>query len=512
MGTLGLVIVGLVLALFLGYVCAVFPLAFSSKLAVLVLGGTFIVWAAASAMTARADNAGGAARASINIMAFLIGAFPNYLPFKFGPLPGVNPHRIAFAAVLMTGIYTLIASRQARASLTRNLSNALLPFCLLMAFLIWQFLTAVIGQEPIFSVYYVLKNVIPPLSILIVALACVRDWRDIQRTAVFLLLGAAITCIAGLIEWRTHLNVFLKYFPVSSTDEAGLEWILADKSRGGDYRVSATFGHPLLLAEFLCMVLPLVLMLAARAVERSSRILAWLMLPAMAAMIYLSYTRSSLIAALSSVIVMTLVFGVRFGSNRKRPGLAMFGWLAVVGALTVGAILSGSAAYLAKGRTEGETGSSQARLLMLERGKAVLEARPVQGYGPGMAAVKIGRLPGARGLTIDSYFLSVALESGYVGLALFSSAMLMVVLRGMRAGIRTLGTPSWSLIALSTGILASLIVKLVLSLTDNFELLYLLIGLTLVGLRLASDAKKTSDVKPTRQFKVAEPALVAQAP
>jgi hypothetical protein len=380
--------------------------------------------------------------------------------------------------------------------LSATLAHCKLPFALLLIFLIWQLFCALVGQEPLFSIYYLLKVILPPFAILIVAMACTRDWKDIHRTALWLLLGAAIACVAGMIEWRTRINVFVRYFPVDSTDAVGLEWILADKSRGGDYRVSATFGHPLVLAEFLCMVLPVVLMLAAKAVEHRSRILAWAMLPPVAGMIYLSYTRSSLIAALSSIIVMTLVFGVRFGRDRRRPGVAMLGWLAVTLALSTGVLLSGSAAYLAKGRTEAEAGSTQARVLMLNRGLAALDSHPVQGYGPGMAASKIGRLPGASGLTIDSYFLSVALDSGYLGLLLFSSSMWVVVVRGMRAGVRSLGVPSWTLIALSTGILASLIVKLVLSLTDNQELLFLLVAMTFASARLVADRGSAESTTP----------------
>jgi hypothetical protein len=146
---------------------------------------------------------------------------------------------------------------------------------------------------------------------------------------------------------------------------------------------------------------------------------------------------------------------------------------------------------------------------MLNRGLAALDSHPVQGYGPGMAASKIGRLPGASGLTIDSYFLSVALDSGYLGLLLFSSSMLIVLYRGMRAGVGALGVPSWTLIALSTGILASLIVKLVLSLVDNEELLFLLIAMTFASARLVADcgspASTTSLSDRAEQLRAPQP-------
>ena len=176
----------------------------------------------------------------------------------------------------------------------------------------------------------------------------------------------------------------------------------------------------------------------------------------------------------------------------------MLGWMVLLAGVLSAVVLSGSVGYLVKGRSTAETGSSQARVIMLERGQKLLADQPVQGYGSGLAALQIGLLPGQRSLTIDSYFLTVAIESGYVGLGLFALGWLAVAARGALAGMKAAGVGSWVLITLVTAIVASLIVKTVLSLTNNLDLLYLFAGMSTVGVALCDRAAGALNKAPVR--------------
>lgn len=488
-GTFGLLVLVLLLALLLGYFCAVFPASFMSKVAVLILGAVVIVWAFAATRAAESPHAGRTTRGLINAWVLLMGIVPAYLPFKFGPLPGLNPLRVIFAGILIASVYGIVTSHQLRARLLAAIATAKWVFGFFAGLLVWQFVCAMVGDQPVFSLYYLAKVLLPAFVMYLVGMTFYRDWQDIQRTAAFLVVGVLFTCLAGAIEWRTQTNVFLRFFPADIDDLAGLGWILTEKIRGGDYRVSATFSHPLSLAEYLCMTLPFAAVLGFNAQRRWMRGLAWCVLPVLLGMIYLAHTRSSLIAAAASLIGMGLVFGLRIGRQRRNPTQAILGWALVVALVGVIVALSGSVAYLTKGRTEAETGSSQARVTMFTRAQTLLAEQPVQGYGPGLGAIKIGRIQlGQRSPTIDSYFLSTLIENGFVGLGMFVLGMTVLLWQTVTTAVRSRGAGSWMLIALSAAIFASLIVKLVLSLTDNLDLLYLFTGMAVVGLMLSRQA------------------------
>ena len=480
------------LAVIFGLVSALYPPSFTAKAAAVLLGPVALLVSMAAARIGQTAVNGRMGRTFINLWIFLLGAMPAYLPFKFGALPGLNPLRLAFAAVMLLWLYSLVTSASLRATLRTRIAHSRGLFLLLTGFLIWQVLTALVGDEPLFSLYYILKVLLPAYFWYLVVITFYRNFEDIQRSAFGLTLGAIVTCIFGIIEWRTQTNIFLRFLPVSAEDLAGLDWIIVDKSRGGDYRISANFAHPLVLGEFICMVLPFVVALAFSAAKRTHRVIAIISLPLLLLTIYLSYTRSALIATAAVLVTMGLIFGIRSAAQTRRAGLAMLGWMVMVTAISTAVVMASSVGYLAKGRTKAEEGSSIARVLMLSRGQHLLAEQPIQGYGPGLAAAKIGLLPGQRNLTIDSYFLTLAIESGGMGLIVFISAMAVALWRTAVAGIHTADPNAWMMAALTAAIVASMILKIVLSLTHNLDFLFVVIALGVVGNMLAASTKPQS--------------------
>jgi hypothetical protein len=481
---LALLLAAAIVALGLGLVTAFFPPSFLAKLAAALLAIVVFLFALISTDRQESADAGNFARRLINLWAVLLGACPAYLPFKFGPLPGLNPLRLCFGAIFLTWLCGLVMSSQLRKSLSKNFSHSRWTALAFMTLFAWQLVCAMLGDEAAFSLYYTLKSIATANIMFLVAMTFFRSWADIRRTMVYLMLGSLISCVAALVEWKLQSNIFLNYLPVDRDQLADMDWILADKSRGGEYRVSGTFSHPLALAEYLCMLLPIILTLAWKSLSRIARWTAALLIPVLLVVVYSSHTRSSVVAVASSLLVLAILFGIRAARQRKRAGLAMLGWMTIVTTLSCAAAFSAGVGYLAQGRTSEEAGSSRARIWMVQRGIALLEDRPIQGYGPGLAALKIGPAPGQRNLTIDSYFLSVALESGYVGLLLFSVGIVAVLSRTLAVALRTQDANYWIIIAIAMGIVSSLTIKIILSLTNNLDLLYFFIGISMVAMAM----------------------------
>jgi hypothetical protein len=487
-----------VLATLLGLLVAVFPTGAVIKIGVLLAGGVVLLLAFISVRSADGASSGRIARAAVDAWAFLIGVCPIYLPFKFGPLPGLNPTRVSFGVVICAAAFALITSPDLRARLSQRIAGLGWVFKLIVGFMAWLMIASLIADESIASLYAFAKDFLPGLMMLLVVLALYRDRGDIERTAAWLWLGAGVACAIAIYEWRTNSNPFIGLMAIDTDDLIGLDWIVSYRLRGGEYRVSGPFAHPLTFGEYLAMVTPVAIMLAAMARRPWLRLAAAVSVPLFLFVSYLTHTRSSSIALAAGLFAMLTLVGLRAVRRRDRPGLAMLGWFVLVVVLASAVFASGAITNLAQGRTAEEAGSSRARILMFERGAALVADQPLQGYGLGTAAAVIGPMPGHRTLTIDSFFLSLALESGVVGLVLFVSAMSILLVRLAVTSVSAPGGEAWVLMAFATGLAASMITKVVLSLNHNLNLFFWFIGIAGVTIALLRQARPPGSSGETR--------------
>jgi O-antigen ligase len=261
----------------------------------------------------------------------------------------------------------------------------------------------------------------------------------------------------------------------------------------------ATFVHPLTFGEYLALCFPLAMFLAGFAMQGFRRLLGLLALPLLVAGIYLSHTRSTLLALGVVLVGLVATLGLRAMRQRRSMSLSVAGFF-VLAAVPIAALALGAIALeLSSGRTSGEIGSSVARLTMFRYGAQAVIEQPLLGYGPGFAAVTIGLLPGFTALTVDSYYLSVALESGVPGLLFFAALLVYTVINGLIASTRRGGTAGARLAVLAVTLSGFAVVKLVLSQPDNMAAAFLLIALLFVAMerRRGSSPSAASFVPPT---------------
>lgn len=104
----------------LGFIAAAFPPAFVAKLSVVILAAVVLVLGVAAGQLRRVRSTGRLGRGAINAWAFLIGVCPIYLPFKFGPLPGLNPNRVCFWFVVAVSVLSYVNCHEFRERLSRR--------------------------------------------------------------------------------------------------------------------------------------------------------------------------------------------------------------------------------------------------------------------------------------------------------------------------------------------------------------------------------------------------------
>lgn len=465
------------MALIAGYFAAVYPASFVLKVGILVTG--LVVSLVALLVPSDTAAPERLLRGMLNTLLLLWGVWPAYLSYKVGTLPDISPVRLVYWALIALWLFSMAASKDFRSTLFERAKPFKMFFWLISLFTVWQIVAGFASEHWLYSAYYAMKALLPGYVVFLIAVGIYRNLEELERAMVMVVIAAVIASLVGFAEVVHGSNLFVRFFPSDPERLQGLAWILVEKSREGVLRISSTFSHPLALAEYLSMCLPLAAYLMLKGATRTRRWLGLLAIPVIVAAIYLTHARSALIVVGAVTIIYAIIAGLRGMQQTKRYAHSLLGAfvLVVVGVSGIAAI--GSAMELAKGRTAEERGSTHARVIMYQRAADAIEKQPVMGYGPGLAAYTIGRLPGQKNLTIDSYFLTVALESGGVGLVLYAWLLLYPIYRGARLAVIERGRFGWLGLSFAVALVAFAIEKTVLSLTNNFDFSWVLAGMLL---------------------------------
>jgi O-antigen ligase len=256
----------------------------------------------------------------------------------------------------------------------------------------------------------------------------------------------------------------------------------------GSNRLWSTFSNPLTFSEYLVLSFPLAVYLLGYASKRWQRILGFIASTASIAILLYSHARSGLIATALVVASLVVVFGFKAIRQKRSLGFSLIGAFAII--ILIFAIIGSVGVFvdMVVGRNAAESGSSMARIVMLERGSILTMASPILGYGPGRAALTLGFLPGITQLTIDNYYLSVALETGFPGLLLFLGMLGYLIFKGAVVGATNSGIDSARVIVLVSALSGFATIRSVLSLTHNFGVLFLLIALLVIALEVEKNS------------------------
>jgi O-antigen ligase len=153
------------------------------------------------------------------------------------------------------------------------------------------------------------------------------------------------------------------------------------------------------------------------------------------------------------------------------------GTVAITGALATSAASGGldAANQLIAGRDKIERSSSEARMEMLDRGTNALQERPIAGYGDGQASIVAG-LRGIHNIvTIDSYFLAVALNFGIPGLIINVLFFITILRAGYIASTRPgLNADQSGISALTAASVCILLCAITVTSSEYFIIIYAL--------------------------------------
>ncbi len=279
---------------------------------------------------------------------------------------------------------------------------------------------------------------------------------------------------AGGVLWAQHVPPFV------ALNDPTVRAILAGGARAatGTYRVQSIYTTSLNFAEFLGITTSLFLHFLMTGTRLRTRIACLIYLPYSFWVILTTDSRIGLVGFLLSCLLYFLLWALKRRNERPRDLIApllllaypmMFATVVALSLFWVrlNHMIFGGGAQAA---------SNESRRIQIETGIPKVLSWPI-GHGPGMAAVTLGFADNEEGkLTIDNYWLSIALEYGILGFICFMSLMILGVTQGVRFGLKAQTSESKLLLPMATLVFIFITGKSVLSQEDSHALIFVILG------------------------------------
>jgi len=411
--------------------------------------------------------------------------WPNYLALELPGLPWITMLRLFGFPMAFLLLISLSTSANFRSEIHQSLRATPGLLTCVIGLAIMNFLTIPLSEHPASSLQLALLDLIYMVGMIVIGAWIARTPGRGARYIELLLMMAVPIMLITIVEtrmqgvlWNGHVPSFLKV-----NDPAAIR-ALSDTTRGttGEYRAKATFTTPLGLAEYLAVLTPFFIHKAFRARTAIVRILSALALPVSFFCIIATNARLGVVGFLVSVLLYLLFWGLtRFARDRRDiiGAAVVYGYPALSIAVLTAVLSIHRFRMMVLGGGE-QASSNEARQSQLTMGIPKILQNPI-GHGVGESGNAMGYAAGDF-ITVDNYYLTVSLDNGFAGLALF----LAIFLTSIIASIRTLmkhpdlvrDEEISLLLPIAVSFSAFLVIKSVFSQTDSHMLLFALVGIS----------------------------------
>lgn len=467
----------LLFCILVGLLVAVVPAGVLIRLMVVPAAVCFVVLS----WVLRRKNVGFPGKGVLSLLLIAVGlsvVWPRYIFFSLGG-PFINPQTVSVFMSLAAIVIWIIYSPEMGAKFWSVAFSSGKIGALVFIWFSWRFVASVLGDFPLESVFDYVREFVYLSSFFIIgcAVACYEQGPKLMLRV--LVVCGLIVSMLGLVEAFQEKNYFVQFAAGRDSQAVAdaLKTIILDKSRGGNYRAQSTFDHPIVFAQFVAAMVPLAVYFFLYEKGSGWRFFGLLLLPIGVLAIVKSGSRAGLVSLAVAFGFCVIVIWLRSITSKG------FGKAFAIAGLPIFALGLGLSYFiveeLVQGRTQVEAGSSSVRLKMISDGATALSDSPLFGFGQGMALFKAGVVNTIGISTIDSYLLTIALDSGYVGLMLFFVVIATFSIKGGFAAVRLQGADGARSGLIVASILAIFATFAGLSIANNMTLLWLLIGSSL---------------------------------
>jgi hypothetical protein len=410
--------------------------------------------------------------------------WPDYLAVDLPGLPWLTLRRIVGFPLALTLLICVSVSGDFRAQIKNSLGADRVITSAMIIFLVIQTLSIGLSSSIGSSINKWIVAQTNWTSVFFVGCYIFQKKRLVDRWAKMLLVLGAIVCFFGVWEsalghapWVGHIPSFLQI------EDTSVLRSLAGTVRGGERRVTSTFGTPLGLAEFLSLSMPFALHYAIGPNSRPLRVAAGLYIVAAFYVIVATGSRLGVVACLLTMMLYLFVWALSKWRNEPSSILAPAIVLAYPALFSL-AVASTAFVHRIRVKVWGgadgnQDASNQGRKDQFIAAVPKIIKRPI-GYGVGQGGETLQfKIPDGS-LTIDSYYLSVILEYGILGFIVYYTIFIRAAWVGGKFALAESDDEEFKLLfPIAISLVSFVVIKSVFSQEDGHTLPFMLISATL---------------------------------
>jgi hypothetical protein len=473
-------LVGLMLFCFIyGFFFSVLvPNAFAFLMAPLAVVGLLVIWAL--------PESNWAPTRSLEMLFFAMFialiVWPNYLAIALPGLPWITLIRLTSFPLVLILLTCISMSADFRGQMRKSLVSLKAVPILLATFVAIQLISIGLSKDIATSIQKFVVAQTTWTASFFAAVYLFRKPGQIKTWSAILWGMAIFVALIGIWEFRIQRLPWLGHIPsFLKIDDEAVGHILAGNRRAGTtlYRSQSTFSTPLGLAEYLALCLPFGLHFLSVRFSPRTRFIAWCSIPIVLYACYLTDAKLGMVGSLVALVAYSFSSALRNWMRNKGSLVAassLFSFFLAFGVVVAALMFVHRFKILILGDASHDN-STAARIAQYTLGYQKLLAWPF-GYGIGMGGATLGFGQDLGSMTIDTYYLSVALEYGVVGFIVYYGMFAIAIYEGFR---RYLLAPSKDedrsfILPISVSLVAFVVIKGVFSQQDNHPVVFMMLG------------------------------------
>ena len=421
-------------------------------------------------------------RKAFFVMLIVNLSVPFYYMVQFPGLPWISARRVASFALFAPFLTAIAASSDVRHHIAERVRASRLLLICAAGYLAMAALSIPTSMLPTESLSGVIDATltwyVPFLAMIYIA----RGTDDVVFILKIICVCALFNTAAGLVEFRLQHRFFINIFPggvlttiVENNPSLGALLPSAGDFRNGLFRAASIFVTPLSFGEFEIIAIPIGLFFALHREKWSERTLGWAAVFSGFLGIFISGSRGGWVGVILSLAVFVTIWSVRQGLKSKASlAPAIAGLMGAIGFAVILLLIVGSHAVhdMVLGGAA-QTGSTDARYGQWVAAVPFIKSNPITGHGFGLGGYVIQS-------SIDSYVISLFLETGIPGFVFFAGLLLIPVWYGIRSYLADFAESGAVAGAVACSFVAFTSNRLVLSQKENHMLMFSLLAIVVV--------------------------------